>query len=82
MTDQNTTPVSEAPGDGSALRVIVVGAPGSGRSSLLGALGQVTRSQGRLVDGQLKTLSQGLAELADGISHADALLLTIDASAD
>src|SRR5579871_1818685 len=52
--------VPPAPG---ALRVVLFGPPGAGKSSLLGALAQSARSQEHLLNGKLTDLSHGLDDL-------------------
>ena len=46
-----------------ALRIVLFGMPAAGKSSLLGALAQVSRTQEHLLGGHLTDLSQGLTEL-------------------
>jgi GTPase SAR1 family protein len=55
------TPIA-AP-DPAALRVVLFGMPDAGKSSLLGALVQTTRTQDRELRGRLLDLSHGLGEL-------------------
>lgn len=46
-----------------ALRIVLFGRPGAGKSSLLGALAQAAESQRALLHGRLTDLTQGLAAL-------------------
>jgi GTPase SAR1 family protein len=46
-----------------ALRVVLFGMPGAGKSSLLGALAQAAQTQEHVLNGHLTDLSQGLGEL-------------------
>jgi GTPase SAR1 family protein len=47
----------------SALRIVLFGMPGAGKSSLLGALAQAAQTQDQTLDGRLIDPLQGLAEL-------------------
>ncbi|HEX3150944.1 MAG TPA: hypothetical protein VHR66_22890 [Gemmataceae bacterium] len=53
-------PVPDEPG---ALRIVLFGMPDAGKSSLLGALAQVSHTQGRELRGHLTDLTHGLGEL-------------------
>jgi hypothetical protein len=46
-----------------ALRIVLFGMPGAGKSSLLGALAQAAQTQEHVLNGHLTDLSQGLGEL-------------------
>jgi hypothetical protein len=46
-----------------ALRIVLFGMPGAGKSSLLGALSQAAQAQEHLLNAHLNDLSHGLAEL-------------------
>jgi hypothetical protein len=58
-------PGPPAPPPPDALRVVLFGLPAAGKSSLLGALAQSAQTQESLLNGRLKDLSNGLAELRD-----------------
>jgi hypothetical protein len=61
MPEPSATPV--IPNDPDALRLVLFGLPGAGKSSLLGALGQAAQVQPALLNGQLTDLSHGLQDL-------------------
>ncbi len=60
MSNVTAAPVTAAP---DAVRIVLFGMPGSGKSSLLGALAQASAAQEKLLGGKLVDQSGGLAEL-------------------
>ena len=58
-----TPSISVAHPDRAALRIVLFGMPDAGKSSLLGALAQVTQTQDRVLRGRLLDLTHGLSEL-------------------
>src|SRR5437667_6622104 len=63
MAESSATAPSLVRLDRSALRIVLFGMPAAGKSSLLGALAQAAQTQEHLLNGRLKDLSGGLAEL-------------------
>jgi hypothetical protein len=55
-----------------ALRIVLFGMPGAGKTSLLGALSQAAQAQEHLLNAHLNDLSQGLAGLRQQLYEEDA----------
>jgi GTPase SAR1 family protein len=60
---QPSTPPAALQLDSAAVRIVLFGLPGAGKSSLLGALAQAAETQPQVLSGRLIDPTQGLAEL-------------------
>jgi GTPase SAR1 family protein len=63
MSESPATSIPLAAVPRSALRVVLFGMPGAGKSSLVGALAQAAQTQEHILNGHLRDLGQGFREM-------------------